>query len=485
MNQIAKQCVRIMGVIVLAVAFLVAALLALQTRLPSQAAPLEPTANRAGVGHDILTKGGPRNVALKADPFVCSGTCTSETVDSAANAGGFTSQALAASGTLTSWVYLPFICVCKGPLRDMPIYSEPTDKYCPQVAHNGNRVYVAWSGPPYYNSGNRTVFVATSTNGGWTWGQPVTTTGSTCPAVATDVHGNLHIAYLWHSSTADSIVHYTRSTDGGQTFTPPLALYTCSSDHCSQPDIAVDANGNAYVVWDEETNVILARVTIHEDNSVNITTTIVGATTAGYSEPPKVAVSPSGHNVYVIWKCPPAYRDYVQTYFARSTDGGDTFGPRFNPTGFIRHGEYSPDVAAFGENIVYITWVLDQYGDLRTNFARSENSGESFSPRLELGQSDSDYDSTLAADTLGQVCVAWRQGDSMEEWDLYFRCSQNRGQGFLPASLLAAGPPGTGQHSPALVLWNSTFCGTYLDAVWQDERNDYADIFFSSVPVTP
>jgi hypothetical protein len=440
--------------------------------------------DQASAGYDILSKSGARNAALKADSCVWGGTCISKTVDGAGNTGGFTSGTLNASETLTSRVYLPYIIVCKGTLGDMPVYPEPIGKYGPKVAHHGHQVYVAWSGPPYYNYGNRTVFVAASTDDGWTWRQPVTTTG-TGPAIATDVNGDLHIVYLGHSSAFDSIIYYTRSIDSGQTFNPPIALDVCSANYCSEPDIALNASGNPYVVWQEQTNVILARVTIHEDNSVNITTTIVGATTTCSSEPPKVAVSPSGQNVYVVWKCPPYCGAYVRAYFARSTDEGDTFEPRFNPTGFIRHGEYSPGVAAFGEDIVYITWVLDQYGDHRANFARSENSGKSFSPRRELGQSGSDHDSTIAADTLGQVCVAWRQGDSVEEWDLYFRCSLNRGQNFLPASLLAAGPPGTGQHHPALVLWNSISCGTYLDAVWQDERNDYADIFFSSVPVTP
>lgn len=359
---------------------------------------------------------------------------------------------------------------------DVPISTELTEEYAPQIARYDGQVYVAW------HSDNN-VFLAVSTDGGWTWGQPVTLTGRH-PAIAVDANGNLHVSY-WHSD----IVYYIQSTDGGQTFTPPLSLGAGHS-----PDITADANGNPYVVWegqwsgpDEFTDVILARFTVQGYSSVSltttITTTIVATTTRGYSEPPKVAVSPSGQNVYVIWKCPPHYPAYVRTYFARSIDGGDTFEPRCNPTGFTHHGEYSPDVAAFGEDTVYITWVLDQYGDRRINFARSENSGEceSFSPRLELGQSGRDYDSTIAADALGQVCVAWRQ-DTEQDKDLYFRCSLDGGQNFLPAHLLVSGPSGTLQYKPALALWNNS-CATCLDAVWEDARNDNRDIFFSSIPV--
>lgn len=445
MNQIAKQSVT-MGMIALEVALLVAALAALETMSsPPQAAAVGSMAGNAGIG--------------------------------------FAPEDLKASTTLTPCAYLPFISTpISGTPKDVRVYPVAIDKYGPQVAHHGDLAYAAWYGPPDYGLGNSTVSIASSTNGGWTWGQPVTATGAS-PAIAADVRGDLHIAYLEHTSTVDSVIYYSRSTDGGRTLAPPLAQ-ACNSSYCSQPDIALDANGNAYIVWREETNIILGRVIIQGGDSVSITKTIVGTTTVGYAEPPQVAVSPSGQNVYVIWRCPPDYGSYVRTYFARSTDGGDTFGPRFNPTGFTRHGEYSPDVAAFGEDTVYITWVLDVYSDRRINFARSETSGESFSPRIEMGQSGSDYDSTIAEDDWGQVCVAWRQGATEEAGDVYFRCSLDRGQNFLPARMLTLGPPGTGQYSPALALWRSADA-TYVDAVWQDERDGYVGILFSSAPVTP
>lgn len=445
MNQIAKQSVTI-GVIALEVALLVAALTALEAMSPPPASAFESMADHAS--------------------------------------GGFAPETLKVSRTLTTYAYLPYITTpISGTPKDVRVYPEAIDKYGPRVAHHDGLVYAAWYGPPDYGFGNSTVSIASSTNSGLTWRQSVTTTG-TAPAIAVDVYGHLHMAYLAHSGASDTIVYYTRSIDDGRTLTPPLALKTCTGNDCSQPDIALDADGNAYVVWDEGTDVVLGRVINQAGGSISITETVVGTTTVGYAEPPRVAVSPSGRNLYVIWKCPPDYGSYVRTYFARSTDGGDAFEPRYNPTGFTHHGEYAPDVAAFGEEIVYITWVLDQYLDRRANFARSENSGASFSSRIELGQSGSDYDSTIAADTLGQICVAWRQGNSMQVRDLYFRCSLDRGQDFLPAKLLASGPPGTGQYSPALALWRGAD-STYMDAVWQDERNGYADIFFSSLPVTP
>jgi len=341
-------------------------------------------------------------------------------------------------------------------------------------------VYVSWY------SGNNS-YLKTSTDGGWTWGQPLTITGQ-APAIAVDVHGDLHISY-WHSDT----VYYIRSTDGGLTFTPPLSLGLSLGQGCPS-DIAVDANGHPYVVWQETyrkggltyPNILLTRPVVQGYDSTGVTatltTTIVGTTTDSYAQPPKVAVSPSGQNVYVTWRCPyQYYGNYVQIYFARSIDGGDTFGSRFHPTGSPYHGEYSPAVAAYGEDVVYVAWVRDLYLDRRTNFAHSENSGESFLQQVELGASGSDYDSAIAADALGQVCVAWRQNTQQDD-DLYFRCSPNGGHDFSPARLLVSGPPGTSQYKPALTLWSDP-CTTHLDAVWEDTRNGNRDILFSSLPV--
>jgi hypothetical protein len=395
--------------------------------------------------------------------------------------GGLAFDTLAASGTLTPMAYLPYIgkqptptSTPSGLPTKVPVSTEPAQEYAPQIARHGYQVYVTW-----YTGNNS--YVKASTAGGWAWGLPVTIIGRH-PTTAVDVNGAVYVCYDYSGT-----VYCIQSADGGQTFTSPLSL----GAGCS-PDIAVDASGKLYVVWQEQcsgpdafTNVILARLIVQAYGPINlmatITKTVVGRTSINYSEPPKVAVSPSGQHVYVIWKCPPIYGNYVRTYFARSTNSGNTFEPRFNPTGFVRHGEYSPDVAAFGENIVYITWVLDQYGNWRTHFARSGNSGRSFSPRLELGKSGSDYDSTIAADDRGQVCVAWRQ-DAGQGTDLYLRCSINGGQSFQPARLLVSGLPGTSQYKPALVLWNGA-SATYLDAVWEDTRNGNRDIYFSTILV--
>jgi hypothetical protein len=61
MTKTPKRCARIVGVIVLAVAFLIVSLLILQTKSSLQAAPLKSTAS---MGNDILTNSDARHTVL-------------------------------------------------------------------------------------------------------------------------------------------------------------------------------------------------------------------------------------------------------------------------------------------------------------------------------------------------------------------------------------------------------------------------------------
>jgi hypothetical protein len=328
--------------------------------------------------------------------------------------------------------------------------------------------------------------VETSSDGGQSWGTLARFAGDH-PSIAVDSSGRIHISYQYCGE-----VYYTQSQSNGEAFSEPLLL----GAGCS-PDIAVDASGSPYVVWQQDcgsgyeyTNIVLARPVPRNSGSVALMSKIVAATSVGetttsYSEPPKVAVSPSGSNVYVIWKCPSRYGAYVRTYFTRSLDGGDTFEPRYNPTDFVRYGEYSPDVAAYGERVVYIAWVLDGYRDDGVRFDRSRDSGaeSSFSHRVKLTRATGNRDTTIAADSLGQVCVAWREGVESSA-DLYYRCSLDQGDSFQPQRVLASGPPDTEQKNPALALWHDAN-RTYLDAAWEDGRYDRPYILFGRILIGP
>jgi hypothetical protein len=94
MSQIEERCVRIVGVLVLAVSLLVALLLILQTKSLSQAAA-SGSIGAASVGHSLPPRSRVLDAELNLGLAVCGDNWIIETVDSAGDVGRSTSLALA------------------------------------------------------------------------------------------------------------------------------------------------------------------------------------------------------------------------------------------------------------------------------------------------------------------------------------------------------------------------------------------------------
>jgi hypothetical protein len=103
------------------------------------------------------------------------------------------------------------------------------------------------------------VHLATSTDGGLTFGSPSVVANSDghadAPTLVVDGDGTLHVAYAEASreSPGRYAIHYTRRPTGQEAFETPLAVClgdTSGVDHVGFPSLAVDGDGNLYVVWE-------------------------------------------------------------------------------------------------------------------------------------------------------------------------------------------------------------------------------------------
>src|SRR5438552_3333880 len=70
------------------------------------------------------------------------------------------------------------------------------------------------------------------------------------PQVATDAAGNIFV--VWENDTASALgILFSRSIDGGQTFSAPVFLSTNMGGSVS-PQMLVDLVGNIDVVWEDD-----------------------------------------------------------------------------------------------------------------------------------------------------------------------------------------------------------------------------------------
>jgi hypothetical protein len=245
-------------------------------------------------------------------------------------------------------------------------------------------VYLAWT--DWRDGSNTHVYFARSVDAGRTFGPNVRVdlTRGSGPSLAIDDSGTVHISFSNRNPSGGYFTYYTKSTDGGQSFLPPVRA--CDSLHHSQ----------------------LAA--------------------------PSVAVSRSGRYVYVVrseaWidSYPPSTS---QIKLSRSTDGGTTFlTPDVRVYPDTSADMYNPSVAVFNDSIVLVAW--DSAMGLHTYFARSRNGGSSFEPTICLdtvrayrGQP------SVGVDVLGRVYVL--------ETGLFLHVSCDTGASFAPPRVVPLG----------------------------------------------
>src|SRR5207237_6060261 len=103
----------------------------------------------------------------------------------------------------------------------------------------------------FSNTNSNSIFRAYSTNGGATWTRGTVATGVACcdAQAAFDTFGNLFLVYINASVNQINVI---LSTDGGITFGAPVTAGTGSVD---QPSIAV-GNGSVWVDWNSSGSMV-------------------------------------------------------------------------------------------------------------------------------------------------------------------------------------------------------------------------------------
>lgn len=124
---------------------------------------------------------------------------------------------------------------------------------------NPKQMAVVWMGFVFNNGSGLTIRVKRSSDGGNTWSTPVNlphmsaTYKSADPCLAFDNNGILHATYIDYRESPDSGgVYYTRSSNGGASFSTPIKVIDAYADGnekpIDRPWMSVDAGGNNIAV---------------------------------------------------------------------------------------------------------------------------------------------------------------------------------------------------------------------------------------------
>ncbi|MGH9988993.1 MAG: sialidase family protein, partial [Nitrososphaera sp.] len=217
-----------------------------------------------------------------------------------------------------------------------------------------------------------------------------------------------------------------------------------------------------HVVW--ERDVENSEIIYKRDGAGFDPTTLNLSKDIGSSQRPAIAVS--DQNVYVVWS------DSVSSeiFYARSTDGGATFGPTENISNDEGFSSF-PAIAAL-DNKVYVVWRnepgIDQTGSMDIFYKRSVDSGATFGPAENLSINDGSSTRPKVAAFDDNVYVVWQ--DSTER-EILYRRSINGGATFNDVTNLSNNA-GLSQ-TPDI----STF-GDKVYVVWDDSTPGNEEIFY-------
>ncbi len=274
-------------------------------------------------------------------------------------------------------------------------------------------------------------FTVTNTTNGVTWGtdyfrddQPAFADKE---SAAHDAAGNLYV--VWNSDFTAYPVVFSRSNDGGRTWTPKVQISDEAQDIGAIVKVA--PNGNVYATWSSRTgnNVMFDRSfdggrTWGTDIRVN---DLAGSAPRGpFTQPvlPSMVVAPNG-TVYVAWE--DSRNGNIDVMESHSSDAGATWSPAVKMNDDTTNApQWMPDLTVDPFGTVHAAWEDDRTGNHNIYYANSTDGGVTWGPNVRVTTAETPVTYTRPGDYLairsapdGTVCVVWTDGRGAD-LDIYF-----------------------------------------------------------------
>ena len=351
------------------------------------------------------------------------------------------------------------------------ISSNSDYSFTPQVAiDSAGNIYAVWEDDTNTNSN---ILFSRSTDGGSTFSTPKSLSNtpgfSFSPRIVVDGSGGINV--VWEDKESTTLdIFFSRSIDGGATFSAPRNL-TNGSPGSGSPMVAADAASNIYVVWENDSGVLGVFLSRSGDGGATFTAPMTLSTNTGGSVSPQIALDVSG-NVNVVWEDDSGASSDIS--FSRSSDHGATFSTPKSLSLNVGNSNSAQLAVDLNGNIDVI-WENDSPGNFDVFFSRSTDGGLNFSAPKNLSNSPGiSRTAQIALDPGGNISIVWADNAPQSSSpDIFFSRSGNGGAAFSPPQNISNNAGFSA--NPSLAVDS----GGNINLVWEDSTPGNRDIFFS------
>ena len=346
--------------------------------------------------------------------------------------------------------------------------TDPNGSLAPQIAVDpSGGINVVWEDSTSPND----IFFSRSSDGGATFSTPKNISnnpaGANNPYLAVDSGGNINVVWVGSPRTAPSIIFFSRSSDGGATFSTPIAVSTNPS---RGPLVAVDFAGNINVAWIEGLDgPFHAAFSRSSDGGATFTAPKQISGLSEVDPGPRMALDSKG-NIYVVWYTTPN----GNIYLSYSTDGGATFSNTniTNYSGFPAPSPAAPQIAIDSGGNINVAWEDNRSGPLDIFFSHSSDGGATFPTPQNLSNMGGAVDPQIATGLNGSINIVW-QDSAPGNSQIFFTRSSDGGASFSTPQNLSND---SGNSQGPVIAMDPT---SNANVLWIDNTAGNNDVFFS------
>ena len=340
----------------------------------------------------------------------------------------------------------------------------------PRIAVDGSGNAVAvWR---RYDGNNDIAQSSWSDDGGASWSAAVNLSepgeGASNPRIALDGSGVAHVVWNRYDGS-DTRVQYTRSVNGGASWSVPVNLSTAGVSS-QNPEIVLGGSGTIIAVWrGSDGNNDIIQSSRSSNSGVSWSTPVDLSLTGQDARSPQIATDGSG-NVVAVWLRSDGSNQITQS--SRSTNGGVSWS---TPADLSESGIDSsqPKVAVDGSGNAVAAWLRDPWGDTILQSSRLLAGGVSWSTPANVSTAgNSAATPQVAVDGEGNVVALWRYYGVGGTIIQSSRSANSGASWSVPVQISVSG---TSSDNPQV----TTFGSDNAVAVWQQSNGSITTIRFS------